>query len=835
MDRHGLSVRTLAGMRVEQSHSLLVEVARRPVRAAYIVAASHFTRQTLCSLTHHALSRWGGRYHVIAPCDESAVAPAWLNMLRLVDPDWLFLVGPVSELVVARLHEELYPACLTRVDLDPTVPFQEIPSLLAYAYGVPRWIAGQWLSPEPPRFVTFPAPSSAVPDLFDPAAREFCAINFGLAEDSDLDKTALKGQGQKARSYLRDHFPFFQGLVSDSLGHLITRKDRASAGARMPFTPVGDPNQVVLVVGNTPADMAYAWNLDAFLGWRPEFQTHASTMGTRRVIWLPESFLASEHILDGAIQLAATVPMVPGSDPILDIRSLSSSMATLELVKTRAERAFEQPRVAIGQVLSLTPNAPTFPATTHRGAVNREWTHRATFLERLASIEIPASSLTADPLFIGLSACEFALEQHLDDGIGHTSPPVWTMPQRSFAQHEVLSLNRERSRVTRDGMPTALLSHETRSARLLLPGSRSLIQRILRDCVRVNSDLTLQLGYTHFEKTVRSSQGQHFDAIVDLFGGLGATTSFILQGPWRDIFVQMTGARASEKPMARADRVVRERVFPVIHERTLNEHKKRDLTISIAQELQASQARNIESTISYSRMISAIRSYGAAAFRSQGTAVTGKQLKAWVRGHEWEIEFLVERGVLLQGFRCRCDQCGLTQWMTRQQLAHSLVCAGCHGGVRPSVKGVNWEYKLNELVARAIRERGLIAVLAVLAAQYPWWMPPSIVGTELIPVGHTQAAAEIDIALINNTAMEIGEVKAHPTLFSLEQMRSFYQLGQELRVQRVFFACPRDPEEHWDRLGSICSSLEREFPCPHNPTVSLLPIDLGFLDCSGRT
>lgn len=815
-------------MSVERSQSLLLEATRRPVRAAYVVEPSHFTRETICSLTHHAHSKWGGRYHLIAPTDGATVAPAWLQMLRSLDPDCLFFVGDVSKATIDQLHETLYPAVMQRIEVDPSLPFAPVQSDLAQVHSIPRWIESRWLTRGGPQFVDFPAPDSRSEDLFDPAAREFCAINFGLADDSDAGQASLAGQDVTMGEYSRQNLATFGHFLLNSFGSSISRKARASVLARMPFTPQGLGNDFVFVIGSTPFDMAYAWNLDAFVGWDGTFGDPISRLAASGVMWVPTELARMGDIWDGAMLLAVKRPCLTGSVNRIRLCSTSESAEILAGIAATLSGKIRTEGVTIGEPEILAPNEPVFPTVASCATVARDWTHQVRFFEGCASVDLPTAQIAADPQFLGLWACDLALEQRLDDQVGYgDTPPVWRFPRRSLVESEMVFQGMEPTRVNADGLPVRIYDHHARSLRLALPTLDGLFKQLLCQRSLVREDLGVSLQPGPFGRIGPSPQGLHFEALLGLFGGFSAALSFLLQEPWARVFAEMIGKDATRKPFQHAQQVIVDHVEPAIKAGALTDETRLELAIAISQ---TPRAIGSEPTIASHRLLETIRAFGRDAFERQGDNVSKEQLQRWTFDQSWRIEYLLDRGVLFQGFEERCPECGLTQWLDKRLLASEPQCTGCRARIRVGTRGIEWVYKLNELVARAYRDRGLIATLAALRALNPMGIAryPFRVGLEFFRLGSKQAAAELDIAIVENTALITGEVKAHPMLFKEADMRAQVAVAREIQAASIFFAAPPQPAESWDWLAKLATTLHEESQVDGGPAVKVVALECGI-------
>lgn len=123
---------------------------------------------------------------------------------------------------------------------------------------------------------------------------------------------------------------------------------------------------------------------------------------------------------------------------------------------------------------------------------------------------------------------------------------------------------------------------------------------------------------------------------------------------------------------------------------------------------------------------------------------------------------LTDSGVLRRGFYLNCPNCGAPEWYMLQSLAERLVCSGCsHTFLLPVKQGnseIQWQYRLNTLVNRAVDQDVLPGILAFHYASKD--LQPALVGFGLEVLQSDKVITDFDFLFIADEKLYGGECKA---------------------------------------------------------------------------
>jgi hypothetical protein len=157
-----------------------------------------------------------------------------------------------------------------------------------------------------------------------------------------------------------------------------------------------------------------------------------------------------------------------------------------------------------------------------------------------------------------------------------------------------------------------------------------------------------------------------------------------------------------------------------------------------------------------------------------------------------EFDELVEQGVLQQGAELRCMNCGSFYWYNVEQLQPEVACLGCRSLIALPTEA-EWSYRLNDLVANALRQTGTLATVQALYS-----LQDETRGSMFLFVPCQNLAdeydgpsrLELDIVALSQNRFIIGEVKSSPSGFRQEDIDRAVAIAKEFEPDELVFAAP---------------------------------------------
>jgi hypothetical protein len=195
------------------------------------------------------------------------------------------------------------------------------------------------------------------------------------------------------------------------------------------------------------------------------------------------------------------------------------------------------------------------------------------------------------------------------------------------------------------------------------------------------------------------------------------------------------------------------------------------------------------------------------------------------------LQGLTDSGILQQGLRVRCPNCGSRLWREMGTLQQKVKCEGCHS-LAPVPVESRWHYRLNSLVRNGIALHGCLPVVSALhslrqraresfiytygVALYRNYEDPS-------------PEAEIDLLCILDGKLVCGEVKSSASEFTTEELVKLASIATDIKADQAVISAFHDSDglmaKHGQALGKllptgcivmICGPSEWAFqPQPH--------------------
>jgi len=166
------------------------------------------------------------------------------------------------------------------------------------------------------------------------------------------------------------------------------------------------------------------------------------------------------------------------------------------------------------------------------------------------------------------------------------------------------------------------------------------------------------------------------------------------------------------------------------------------------------------------------------------------------------LQGLTDAGVLLEGIRVRCTNCGSGYWKEMGTVHQKMPCEGCGATIHAPVEAT-WRYRLNSLVRNGIALHGCLPVIVALhdlreKAHDAFIYTPGVV---LFRNWEDQEpAAEIDILCISDGQLVCGEVKSSASEFTSDELNKLANIAREVRANMVVISAFRDEKKQIGKL-----------------------------------
>jgi hypothetical protein len=173
------------------------------------------------------------------------------------------------------------------------------------------------------------------------------------------------------------------------------------------------------------------------------------------------------------------------------------------------------------------------------------------------------------------------------------------------------------------------------------------------------------------------------------------------------------------------------------------------------------------------------------------------------------LQALTDGGVLQQGLRIRCTNCGSRFWREIGTLQQKVRCDGCNATVPVPVESV-WRYRLNSLIRNGIALHGCVPVISALRGLRER-AGESFIYTHGVALFKDYCdpnpEAEIDLLCISDGKLVCGEVKSSAFEFTREELAKLARIAADIRADQVAISAFDDPDGLMKQHGAALVSL----------------------------
>lgn len=170
------------------------------------------------------------------------------------------------------------------------------------------------------------------------------------------------------------------------------------------------------------------------------------------------------------------------------------------------------------------------------------------------------------------------------------------------------------------------------------------------------------------------------------------------------------------------------------------------------------------------------------------------------------VNWLVQREILLRGYQIRCPHCGVARWYPLERLARVHHCDLCleDSPITVPADRLDWSYRINELVARAV-DQGVLPHVLACRTFVSWGQSVDssllgfLPGVSFRPRDGGAGEIEVDLLAVMGGRAIVGECKASGFLEEREVER-LAGFARSLNCSRLIYASPKSFDGSADLL-----------------------------------
>lgn len=772
-----------------------VECRARHCRLAFLVDPGKCPPELLDSLFDANYGLWGGRFNPIIPVQDGEISEEFWSLLTYADPDLVYSYTQLKQSTVDRIDREIVP---WRIEAHPPHLFESHPQPHYHPHLLNELVKSRQVLPllmSQRREFTFPAQSTLLTYFHDwktPLNNELAKLvsrNFGLIHERSFP--GLPDEWTRLQ-VLNNWTPIdlFHGLaVTRNVLFPFQASAIYSIGPHRVNTQV---DEYCILIGDSADTWIHFWNRIFLV--RDYLRTGWNTL------CFPPTLFQNEKFVDRLREFLRRYVLRSGNDPSrLTLQSFDCSEDELSKLRQQVLDGLD----VISGIKKLGPTSAFPRITPVRSEVYRSWGARETSHQQGTSRESLLSAPRSQvPIDKGTWAMDMRIQYSPKFVFYGNEVLSWKLPRRvgiaeSFFSHSRCRIDAEYS-----------LSVEMRhvgSFLLRIPDEADIFYRAagVMETNSYDSNLAIIRKKPQFGRLGTWDKGLYLNGILELFGGLQSASRFFEHSYWRGIFERLSMG-LPEKEAGLFERVKNslEKKRLLITSQLASGHSKpidwlSHLVIRHARELQLRQEE-----ISFSELEVAFlqqREQFITANPDFRTGTTPAEIEADRRAATEDLlrvlQSLTDGGVLQQGVRVRCLNCGSRFWREIGTLQQKLTCDGCNASVPVPVESA-WRYRLNSLIRNGIALHGCVPVISALRALRER-ARESFIYTHGVALfkgyDDPKPAAEIDLLCISNGRLICGEVKSSASEFTEEELSKLARIAADIRAEEATISAFNDP------------------------------------------
>ncbi len=775
----------------------------RSIRLAFFVDLDESSHPILDAIFDYSFSIWGGRFSLVVPCTNGEPMATYLSWLKVFDPDLIYSYVDLPLAKQVELHEVLYPFALqhhwrgsdtAHVDHRPT------PHVSPLAVGTVLPIAGQWNTSDGTR-------SARLVDAMGSRKEDrFLADSFGFmsAQLRNSMRSILSGYGSAlvvvAQDELQPRQRYIHGAeetVADAgtLLATMTRDRRVVGVAQLSAlqTPRTDLRSrrwgetFNIVIGDTVVDRLIYWNARALMPpWRDgsdvDLRIPRANFEDLVFVAALRDFMNRRNHVNGD----------SGNGPN-KATLRSSSVSAQDLASFAEQMRHGQSWIVYGHehVASIAECVPDTKSLEHGAFVVGQqgigarslWKESFSIEDELRLTSPVPEHLRHVPTALmsplsGAWAVDLDIERSVDHSPYSNIRHRWQLPRRlrvtrAFRQGYQLTEPHGEvvdPRVSNGGLLTLFTAANVALPKITLPTDHDAILvglqggRDWRPFERFGEYSNQpQLCY----EARRSSAGQYFWGVYQMFGDMNSARSVLLHEFWRK---QLEDYGATDQRTEVRQEKMKSKLRQRIGDRQLNLADANQLhTLSNIVLQESDEVRMTVRSLNWTQFADDFKSlakrfdetHPAPQGYGHDSADESRRRGAALRR---SVQRLCKLGVLHQGYEHKCKQCLHRTWVAIADLKPGIVCEVCHS-VRPAPVDQAWQFRLNGFVREALQRYGIGPLFWVLSRFQQrngssfWFEGPLDIYFDQAAAEAGQQETDIDLTMIDCGIVRMCEVK----------------------------------------------------------------------------
>jgi hypothetical protein len=776
----------------------------RPCRLAFLVNFENCPAELLDSLFKTNYDLWGGRFNPIIPVSKGTISEPFWSLLKCVDPDLVYTYTQLTQDTIDRIiqelipwHIEAHPPRLLESD-HPQFHPRVSEELVGSRDVLPLLMSRQNIF----SFGQAPTLLTYFHEWKNPLNKDLAKLmerNFGIIHELAVPKIPDEWSTLKVRN---DWTPWDLFSKIATTHSLLFPFQSSAAHASSPPCEHTAASEYCILIGDNTETWLYFWNRIFLI--QKNCRIRWNTVCLPLVLFQHDNFVGPlREFLKRYVQRSGSHPSR------VSVESFECSENELTDLKTQILNGLD---VIPSSNKLRSGEFPTLSCS--RSTLYLSWSElyqQATSSESL--LNTPTSVL---PLDRRIWAMDVRVQYIPRFGFYGNEVLWWTLPRRKDVTEAFFP--GRRSRVDADYS----ISVEMRGQgpfMLRLPSESEIFHRAagVTEINTYDANLGHIVRKPEFARFGKWDKGLYLDGILELFGGLESASRFFEHSYWRSIFERLSlGSPEKETGLFDSVRNGLNKKRTLIAEQLA---KGNDKPIDWLSHFVIRRARDLQlrpEEASFSELESLFleqREKFIATNPGFRTATSVDEIEEDRTKASEDllqiVQWLTNSGVLQQGIRIRCTNCGSRFWREMGTIKQKVKCDGCTAVVPVPVEST-WRYRLNSLIRNGIALHGCVPVISALR-ELRTQAKDSFIYTHGVGLFRNYTdqnpTAEMDLLCISDGKLVCGEVKSSSSEFTREELEKLAGIALDIKADEAVILGFNDPDGRMQKHGEVLAAL----------------------------
>lgn len=775
----------------------------RPLRYAFIVdpESSDISKQ-LKDIFQFSFRMWGGRLNTIIPLINNRINQEWWTLFKTCDPDKVITCTTLNEELIQKIHNEICPSEITYTsDRNPILAPRHCPiSVLE----IPRYQEQTPSYGKQERYYCIKSTEKSPQE-----EQQFIEVNFGYYEDINIVNESFKHVSSKnvLFSHELNIEDFINKISSNYEEKPVFPIDICETYTSKTYRPEPDhfSSSLQIIIGDSPLELIYFWN------------RHMYSQGDngKDTVWFPSKFFQNKDSYEkiGKWINSNYYGRNSGNNSAYVI---SFSEDNLEQYSNKLKKHFPSLAIRTKKMSYDTiPNLQTYPKE-NTNEISESLTYSSRIVVENSSSTVPVhkppfhcsekkrftTSYFAVDLYIEHNPKQFINKTH-----------YIKIPQRHGLSFTFFGYEPIASRINGMGYPTKIVGAKENYINFSIPNIQNIFEQYRFEIPKVSNIVSVHDLKSKFH-LMESEEGKELKRLIELFGDLNNLGHFLEDHFLIKFSYELSNIKNLNNEIKHKETKLRYAVntlFKAISPKLVLSENQVEKCIEILDEKLNVFFNKPNKEYSLGQIEKLFGLLKSKSLKEERDVNFWESYKKFSDYHREQFNFYYYKKIFLQGFRQTCPFCSHEDWYPIPSNGN-IQCNSCSFSYLLEIFP-EFQIRINDLFAKALKKNSYIYVAWALHHLQRDSFNSSFFylhSQDIIPTEKKEMLTDLDLIIIKDGMIGIGEVKASPSLFLKNQTLQKLEKAAILVLPNEIYLCAPSHDKWPDEVISEIRIFEEK-------------------------